>query len=82
MISHPHPTPMPLAPHANKQLRRSRWSQRKQRCRKSTGIMEVPLGMEMPKAQGSQGFWDEVCQGQVLSCLRVRYEMCRGTRWF
>lgn len=35
------------------------------------------------KPKGSQSILDEVCQGQeVPSSLRVRYEVCRGTRWF
>lgn len=34
-----------------------------------------------PRLKGSQGFWDEVCQGQeVASSLRERCEVCRGTR--
>lgn len=49
LILHPYPSPKPLAPHATRELRRSRWSQRK-KVQIITSVIAGPRGHR--RAQG------------------------------
>lgn len=84
-LPEPSPLPHPYAPgssHANPGSEAKRRIQKSRDADNPWRLQQSPEAVKCPRLKGSQGFWDEVCQGQEVASSPGRDVRCGGTQAF